>query len=675
MTVVSATGVAQAFGAHDIFSGVTISVPPGGKIGLVGPNGVGKTTLLLILAGKSTPSSGTVTRARGARIGYLPQEAEDAFTTGDRSVEEVTVDVFSTLIESERELRDLEHSMAASGGDEEVLQRYGKLQEKFELAGGYEYRTRTKRVLGGLGFDAEARRQPISQLSGGQKTRALLAQLLLSEPDLLILDEPTNHLDVEALQWLEGILAEWAGALVAVSHDRYFLDSVCDTIWELRPSGIERFRGNYSSYVQQRGERWVRRRKEFVALKDRMAHELDFIKRNMASQRTSMAQGKLARLGREVEAFHAGGIEAMRAIESKGWLQATADLVMERPGATVGEVEQRVGEMRLEVQDPLVLGLDLTPRERGGDFVIRSRELTVGYGSRPLFEADDLELMRGECAALMGGNGTGKTTFLKTLLGEVPPLSGDIRMGANLATGYFAQSHDTFDPSRSILDEFMEASGMRQAEARSYLARFLFRGDDVFKRVASLSGGELARLALSLLSREGANLLLLDEPTNHLDIPSQEVLQSVLQQFEGTILLVSHDRYLVDRLATQIWELSDGRLRVFPGPYGEFLAAKQEASAEGESRPRTRAGRERRAAKVGADPPALSKNEMRRLEERRTAAEARIAALESQLSDLTRQIEKASEKADVDRINKLVAAYDSAKADLDEAYEEWAEVG
>jgi ATP-binding cassette subfamily F protein 3 len=689
MTVLTANGISQAFGPLDLFGGVSVSIPPGGRIGLVGPNGVGKTSLLLILAGQSSPTSGTVSYAKGIRIGFLPQEAEGAFKNVERSVRDEMLEAIGDVLDMEDRLRALEQQMEHQGDDEELLQRYGSLQERFEMRGGYEYEHRIGRVLAGLGFAEADADMPVAHLSGGQKTRALLAQLLLSQPDLLILDEPTNHLDIAALEWLEGLLSAWDGALLTVSHDRYFLDRVVDTVWEMRPSGIEVFRGNYTAYVQQRGDRWERRRKEFSALKERYEKEIDFIKRNIASQRTAMAQGKLARLGREVEAIHAGGVEAQRAIESKGWLQATANLDMRRPGSTVSEVERRVKELRLETEDPLAIQLQLHPRRRGGDFVLRTKRLKVGYPGKMLFESDDIELMRGERAALMGGNGTGKTTFLRTVLGDHPPLGGECRLGANLDVGYLAQAHDKLDPNRTVLEEMMDRGSFLTAEARSYLAQFLFRGDDVYKKIGALSGGERGRLALAILATEGSNTLLLDEPTNHLDIPSQEVLQMVLERFQGTILLVSHDRYLIDRLATQVWSLSDGRLTVHSGGYREYLAqsatvdeepggAEADGGGEGPVRkaaeqPRTVEGLsgDKRDSSTDEAAPRLSKNEQRRLAERRAALEVRIAAKESELSRLADDLQSASEDGEVDRVRRLSDAYEQLLLEIEDDYESW----
>ncbi len=677
MAILTTNQLGLSFGALDLFSGISVSVPKDGRIGLVGPNGVGKTSLLLILAGLSEPTSGTVHRSRGSRIGYLLQEAEHAFAGQDRTIYDEMLSVFEDLRADEARLGEMEDDISRGAADDVLLARYGSLQEHYELSGGYEYEIRIRRVLTGLGFDRADHDLPLVHLSGGQKTRALLAQLLLDRPDLLILDEPTNHLDVEAVEWLENMLSDWPGAVLVVSHDRYFLDRAVNTIWEMRPTGIEAFRGNYSAYVLQRDDRWQRREKEFKAFKERMEKELDFIRRNMAGQRTQMAQGKLARASREVEAVRAGGLDVLRTIKSKGWMRATAHLKLERPASDANELARRIGEIQLPSAGPPRIKLALMPERRSGDIALRTSELEVGYPGKPLFRSDDIELTRLECAALMGGNGTGKTTFLRMLLGHIEPLAGECRLGGGLEIGYFAQAHDDLHADNTVLDEILQHKYMPTGEARGYLAQFLFHRDDVFKRVSALSGGERARLALAVLALRRANLLLLDEPTNHLDIPAQEVLQAVLEGFDGTVILVSHDRYLINRLATQIWELRNGRLHVFPGTYDQLLAERG-GHAEGQE---AAAGSSHDGAADGPLPdgvesetPKLSKNELRRRAERRERIEARIEQLEADRDELALHLQAASESGDVERIKRLSVAYEEARQESDALLAEWSEL-
>jgi ATP-binding cassette subfamily F protein 3 len=422
--------------------------------------------------------------------------------------------------------------------------------------------------LSGLGFSERHYDLPLTKLSGGQKTRALLAKLLLERPDLLILDEPTNHLDMETVAWLEKTLYKWDGALLIVSHDRYFLDHVVNTIWEMSRVGMEAYRGNYSAYVRQRQERWERRDKVYQEEVERLSKELDYVKKNIARASTNaQAVGRLRRLGRELTAIHELGLLAFK--DAKNWM----DTGIGNPGLMgVAEVEQMLKTMPSPNLRPPRLSMRIKAGERGGDLVLRTNGLKIGYPDHPLFTGDNIALLRGECAALIGGNGTGKTTFLKTLTGELAPLTGKLQLGINIKPAYFSQAHEALNLENTVLDELIRHKPMKPGQARNVLGQYLFRSDEVFKPVGALSGGERGRLALAILAQQGANFLLLDEPTNHLDIQAQEILQEALEHFEGTILLVSHDRYLIAELATQIWQIEDGRMTVFNGTYAEFAA-------------------------------------------------------------------------------------------------------
>lgn len=575
MSLLNLERVSVSFGALDIFTGVTVRLAPRAKVGLIGANGAGKTSLLRIIAGLDAPTSGSIHLARGLRIGYLHQEAMQAFTQQSGTLIDEMLAIFAPVRVMETDLRDLEQRMSPDSPDydPEALDRYGELLEQYELAGGYDYEVRIDQVLHGLGFTGDHYQLPLMVLSGGQKTRALLARLLLEQPDLLILDEPTNHLDIEAVTWLETTLRQWSGTLLIVSHDRYFLDTVVDTIWELRKMGIEDYRGNYSAYLRQREERQAYALQVFQQETDRMAKELDYIKRHIArSSTTDIAYGKLRRLSRDLWAIDQIGIMAY--MQTRSWLHTG----LSSPRTyTVQEAEQALHALQAPVtrQPSLNLRLNHADTHQGDEVVLKTRHLYVGYPDAPLFLAEEIMLRRGHCAALIGGNGAGKTTLLRTILGQLPPLEGKIQIGNGVKLGYFAQAHNDLNPENTLLDELLRHRAMRPGEARSWLAQYLFRGDDVFKSVAALSGGERARLALAILALQGANFLLLDEPTNHLDIPAQEALQTMLEHFAGTILLVTHDRYLVERLATQVWTLEDGVLEVFHGAYRDFLQAER----------------------------------------------------------------------------------------------------
>jgi ATP-binding cassette subfamily F protein 3 len=685
MSVLNVQGLGQSFGDVDVFAGINASIAPDARIGLVGPNGIGKTTLLRILAGRAQASSGRIDRASGATIGYLPQEAAHAFGEGERSLNQEMLAVFDELRAEETRLHALEVEISRGEVDDEGMERYGERQARFELAGGYDYRQRIRRILMGLGLDESLWEGPVAHLSGGQKTRLLLARLLLQKPDLLILDEPTNHLDVETVEWLEGMLSGWPGALLVVSHDRYFLDRVATTIWEMDRSGLEIYRGNYSTYAGERQIRWDLRLRVFSEMRAHFDKELDYIRRNIAGQRTQMAKGKLSRLAREVEAVHAGGLGVLGQIRSKGWMQATADLDMDRPSDKVNEVARRIGELRMPEGGPQRFEMRMEQGPRGGDFVLRSQGLAVGYEGEALLQCDDLELLRGDRAALIGGNGTGKTTFLRTLMGHLEPVAGTAQLGAGLVIGYFSQAHENLNAEHTVLEALEQEAGLQGGEARSYLGRFLFSGDDQYKRVGSLSGGERGRLALAILARRGANLLLLDEPTNHLDIPAQEMLEAVLDGFAGSVLMVSHDRYLVSRVATQIWSVEDGRLRSYAWGYKEYLAARQaEGEAEragrdsdseagaGASRSESGAGEAAANGTDGANSrPQLSKNEILRREIETTAIESRIALLEGKLAELEEALQEAGEVGDYEAIQALGEQHASVQAEIDGHFERW----
>ncbi len=669
MSILTATNLGQSFGAFDVFRGVTVSIPNDAKIGLVGPNGIGKTTLLLILAGIAQPSAGNVHLAKGRRLGYLRQEAIEAFARRENTVYGEMLTVFAGLHDKQRRLHEMEEAIA--GGDESLLDAYGALQEAFAQAGGYDYDVRIQRTLDGLGFGKEQWDMPLAHLSGGQKTRALLARLLLEQPDLLILDEPTNHLDVDAIEWLETTLRNWEGAVLIVSHDRYFLDRTVNHIWEMSRGGIEVYRGNYSAYLMQRQDRWEQHNMLFERAKAHFDKEMAFIKANIPNGALDQARGKLKRLTRQVMAIEQLGVMA---IKDKQWSEIAPMMESREAPWGVAEAEQRVKALTPPARPPQ-LKVNLKPAHRSGNRILRTHGLTAGYPGNPLFTADDIELWRMECAALIGPNGAGKTTFLKTILGELPPLKGKVELGASLKIGYFAQAHDALSSNNTVLEELLEhfdrlGKDRSVGQARNYLAAYLFRGDDIYKTINLLSGGERARLALAILALEGANFLLLDEPTNHLDIPAQEVLQEVLEHFDGTVLLVSHDRYLVDHLATQIWNLRDGRLRVFSGSYQEFLADRERQTQSA----RQAAAQQRAEARQQERQGRKQENAVRKRAQLTAQIEAQIQHAEKTLEMLTRDLEMAGRNGAFDKIQRLSAEYAAHQGKLETLLAEWEKV-
>ncbi|MGD9028865.1 MAG: ABC-F family ATP-binding cassette domain-containing protein [Anaerolineae bacterium] len=637
MSLVSANRLGKSYGAQDVFAGVSFSIPRQAKIALLGPNGSGKTTLLRLVAGLEPPTTGVIQRARSARIAYLPQKA-DRFFDDDTLLRQAMHDVFADLLAQAAELERLEAAMADSPGSDAVIQQYGRVLEAFEASGGYTYEHRIEQVLAGLGFSEDDFQRPIGQLSGGQKTRALLARLLLEEPDVLLLDEPTNHLDLAGTEWLESHLASWDGAMVVVSHDRAFLDACVEEVWELSWGRLTDYRGNYSNYAVQRAERAARQEALYEQQQESIARTEDFIRRNIAGQRSREAKGRRKRLQRLER------IQKPRAY---------------RP-----------------------MDLALYDADRSGDLVLGLHDLAVGYpgpdgAAEVLFTVGELELRRGQSVALLGPNGCGKTSLVRTIIGEIPPLAGRVRIGANVRHGYFAQGHTNLALEDSVIGTILDAGEMRISEARHLLARYHFFGDDVFKCVGDLSGGEQARVALALLVMQGANLLILDEPTNHLDIPSQEVLEEVLADFNGTALVVTHDRYLIRALASRIWAIDDGELRAFRGleEYHDWREQLQQQvqrmeDKEGEqaASARMRARAQRRKAKREEERRALLKSE---LEERIHELEARQSALETQLA-------AASQEGPADwavaRVRELGLQYSEIERELDDLLVAWAEV-
>ena len=633
MSLITASNLAKSFGPVDIFEGISLAIPRGARIAIVGANGVGKTTLLRVLVGLDFPNTGSVQHAKDLSIGYLPQEAT---LVSEGTLWSHCLSVFGEILEMQTELEACMAAMSDPEQAEGALARYGGLEQAFEQRGGYTYEVQIKQTLSGLGFDQKDYHRPISQLSGGQRTRAFLAKLLLENPDVMLLDEPTNHLDIQAVEWLESFLKDWEGALVVVSHDRYFLDQVADTIWEMTP-GLEVYRGNYSAYLTQREERYTRRMAEYKAQSAFIEKEQEFIRRNIAGQNTNQAKGRLRRLERLLE-----------------------DARLAPPPS-----------------EPRRMHINLNTKARSGDLVLRTHNLQVGYHDegQPLFDCPDLILQRQECAAIIGPNGAGKTTFLKTILEKTPPYTGKTQLGASLVIGYFAQAHEGLDPNKTLMGEISNLTpNMLPAEIRHYLARFLFTGDDVFRKVSTLSGGERGRLALAKLSLSDANLLLLDEPTNHLDLPTQEVLESVLSNFPGTILLVSHDRYLIDSLASQIWEVDpQGQtLHVFKGSYTQYKAHKlkmQEVQSVDADEDRKTQAAGTKTAQGKATAKAVSKYERRRIHNRIAEIEAHIQNLEKEQAHLSQILE--APPTEPNEVLRLGEEYVTLQKQVEALLSEW----
>lgn len=633
----------MSFGAELIFSGVSFRVDTRDRIGLVGPNGAGKSTLLNLLAGRLEPEGGDIALAQGISVGYLPQVAD---FHPERSLADEMRAVFTHVRAWERELADLADQMgdpttlADAEGYHALLERYSDVQARFEHAGGYTIEPRVRQVLDGLGFTREQQEAPARQLSGGQQTRAALGRLLLLEPDLLLLDEPTNHLDLAALEWLETYLGGWRGAVIVVSHDRYFLDRVTTRTIEIAHQRAELYPGAYSKYVQLRAERLERWRKDYEAQQEHIAHTEEFIRRYKAGQRAKEARGRQKQLDR---------LERI-----------------ERP-PTEGTIKFH-------------LGAAIEP----GQIALTTEKLVVGFeggrnGAALRVRMADTIVERGARIGLIGPNGSGKTTLLRTLVGQIQPLEGRLTLGRNVQIGYYAQTHENLNLNAILLDEIRQVSHLSEEGARGYLGRFLFTGDDVFKPISALSGGERSRVALAKLTLQGANTLVLDEPTNHLDLPAREALEGILREYDGTLLFVSHDRYFVDALAENIWALEDGEVVVYEGNYSRYRAhrAQIEAAAQqalareaGQSAETERAeqaatrgapARGGKRGKRGAEP---AERSVEQVEREITEREARLSALEAELAS-------ASAAADVQRVTELGDEYEREQALVASLYLEW----
>jgi len=639
MPIVSVIRVGKSFGAERIFAGVNFQINEQDRIGLIGPNGAGKSTLLNILAGREEPDEGTIAVARNTRIGYLTQITD---FQPENSLREEMITVFAKVREWEQELGKLALELATPAAQndtflhEQLLNRYDELQTSFEHMGGYTYENRIDQVLDGLGFTREQQEAPVKYLSGGQETRASLAKLLLQEPDLLLLDEPTNHLDLASLEWLETYLLSWNGAMVIVAHDRYFLDKVAARIIELAFGRIEEYPGNYTKYLHLREERKDRRTREYEAQQAHIAHTEEFIRRYKAGQRSREARGRQKLLDR---------LERV-----------------ERP--------LDFPEMHFEFNAAI----------ESGHVVISTQKLVIGYPptkhqSEPtvLVRVADLELMRGDRVGLLGPNGAGKTTLIRTIIGKIAPISGQVYPGHNVRIGYYSQTHSGLNPYRTIVDEIRQMSTLSEDAARGFLARFLFTGDDVFKPIHTLSGGERSRVALAKLTLQGSNFLVLDEPTNHLDLQSRQFLEEILNEFEGTLLFVSHDRYFVDSLATKVWVIEDGVLIPYVGNYTEYRTRKRPIVLETLS-PKmksvdTRVSKTTRSA--GSSSRSGGKKSAKIKIRTAEDVERDIEKAETRVSALEEELAEAARNADAAQLIQLSADYEQAGMSVEDLLVEW----
>lgn len=632
-TVLTATNLAKSFGPDQIFRDVSFQIADREHVALVGVNGAGKSTVLRIVSGVDHPTEGEVAVARGARMAVLNQEPRFDI---DRTVRDEARLAFADALAAMERMRELEHAMQSASEEElgDLFEEYERLSLHFEVAGGYDVEHRTDEVLTGLGFTPEQMEQSVTTLSGGQKTRVALAKVLLSDPDLLLLDEPTNHLDLNMLEWLEDFLASWRGAFLVVSHDRYFLDRVTNRTLDLSFGRLEDYPAAYARYLTLREERMERRRIEYEEQQELIARTEEFIRKYKAGQRSREARGRQTRLDR---------LERL-----------------ERP------------------QEHSALKLHTAPTLRSGREVLTSSPLRVGFanpaGEVLLFSTPELRVERGERVAIIGANGSGKSTLLKSIVDEIPLLKGRVSFGTNVKVGYYAQGHEGLPLDGTPLSILLDTQPMGEEAARSYLARFLFGSDETHRSVSALSGGERSRLALACLLVKGVNLLILDEPTNHLDIQSRETLEEMLASYDGTVIFVSHDRFFIDRVATRVWDVAEGRLTSYLGNYTDAHRQKLRKSAPPEPE------KKKVEAAIVATPETRpvqkrSGNESEsRMQKRLLSIERDIAKHEGRLNELNDAIAIAGVGPDRDALASLSVDYAATQELLEDAYSRWEEL-
>ncbi|MBS1786790.1 MAG: ABC-F family ATP-binding cassette domain-containing protein [Acidobacteria bacterium] len=623
--------VTKSYGAQEVLRGVTFQINPGEHVALVGRNGAGKTTILRLITGAETPDDGEIDAMRGLRFGVLAQHVD---FSGTENVMDAALSVFENLRSLETKMRELEHAMTETAsrneGDEldRVMHEYSDAQHAYEREGGFSYHARAEAVLLGLGFEKPDFSKRAENLSGGEKNRLGLARLLLLEPDILLLDEPTNHLDVDAVEWLEEFLSSYKSAYLIISHDRFFLDHTVNRVLDLEFGRVESYKGNYSQYVVEKEERREMQQRAYEQQREMIERTEDFIRRNLAGQKTKQAKSRRNMLQR------------MERLEN--------------------------------VSDLDTASFKLKPTSRTGDQVLILDKLAIGFKAKTLAENLNLTLRRTERLGIIGGNGTGKTTLLRTILDEQPAIDGEYRWGAGVNVGYYDQRLLTVDERNTVIEELrtIASSAITDGELRGFLGRFLFTGDDVFKPVSALSGGEKGRLALAKLIYSRVNVLVLDEPTNHLDIASCEALEDALNEFDGTIITVSHDRYFLDRIATQILAFTDKGVEYFDGGYSEFYDAHHRTLAEQQAREAEAQKAERQARKVET-PKQNKTNKSRQKAPSPAEIEAEIHSSEAELHNLAALLSTEEVARDKDKLFELSEKYEELEARIAELYQRW----
>lgn len=630
MIIAQAQDLEQRFGGNTIFSNISFSVPDNARIGLVGPNGAGKTTLLKIMTGQQESTSGQFTINKGLKVGYIAQEnALDEYKT----IWDEMLTVFDNLIEKNKRITKMQEQIAEHPEDEDLLKRYDQLAYDFEQEGGFTYQAEIKSILNGFNFKENTWQKVIGTLSGGEKTRLAFVKLLLQKPPVLLLDEPTNYLDLDTLDWLEAFLKNYQGAIITVSHDQYFLDHLANQIFELNFGKLTTFKGNYSQYVKERELMNSQQEAAYEKQQEKIKKEEEFIQKNLVrASTTKRAQSRRKALDK---------IERIKPPKHK----------------------QKVR-------------INFTSDRPSGKEVLIAKDLTIGYPDKTMVSDIDFQVNKNDRVAIIGPNGIGKSTLLKTIMKKIEPKDGSIKYGASLDIGYYDQELQSLDPSKTVLDTIWDRhKTMPEKEVRSILASFLFTAEDIDKTVGQLSGGQKARLTLTVLSLEKDNFLLMDEPTNHLDIEAKEVLEQALNTYDGTLLFVSHDRYFINELANKIISVRDGHAKIYNGNYSYYLdekakqaAAVQEAEAE-QTESTTSANQNQ--GKLSYQEQKARDSQKRKLERAVSDAEARIEKLENEEQEIQTEMANPDIAASFEKLGPLQEKLSAVQEQLDQANTDW----
>ncbi|MDG9057847.1 ABC-F family ATP-binding cassette domain-containing protein [Streptococcus pneumoniae] len=629
MIILQANKIERSFAGEVLFDNINLQVDERDRIALVGKNGAGKSTLLKILVGEEEPTSGEINKKKDISLSYLAQDSRFEF---ENTIYDEMLHVFNDLRRTERQLRQMELEMGEKSGEDldKLMSDYDRLSENFRQAGGFTYEADIRAILNGFKFDESMWQMKIAELSGGQNTRLALAKMLLEKPNLLVLDEPTNHLDIETIAWLENYLVNYSGALIIVSHDRYFLDKVATITLDLTKHSLDRYVGNYSRFVELKEQKLATEAKNYEKQQKEIAALEDFVNRNLVrASTTKRAQSRRKQL------------EKMERLDKP-------------------EAGKKAANMTFQSE------------KTSGNVVLTVENTAIGYDGEVLSQPINLDLRKMNAVAIVGPNGIGKSTFIKSIVDQIPFIKGEKRFGANVEVGYYDQTQSKLTPSNTVLDELWNDFKLTpEVEIRNRLGAFLFSGDDVKKSVGMLSGGEKARLLLAKLSMENNNFLILDEPTNHLDIDSKEVLENALIDFDGTLLFVSHDRYFINRVATHVLELSENGSTLYLGDYDYYVEKK--ATAEMSQTEEASTSNQAKEASPVNDYQAQkeSQKEVRKLMRQIESLEAEIEELESQSQAISEQM---LETNDADKLMELQAELDKISHRQEEAMLEWEEL-